>query len=85
MTPRIRVPIVDLASHAEPVVTSRQVCAYLQIDHRTFRKIVESGHLKAMKLPGGRGGSTNDRGEWRIKITDLQAFEAGRIFTPERP
>jgi excisionase family DNA binding protein len=67
MNARSLKPIVDLATHDQPHVTARQVCAYLQVDQRTLRKFIEGGYLKAMRLPGYKR-------EWRIDLSALRVF-----------
>lgn len=67
--------IVNLATHDQPFVTARQVCAYLQVDQRTMRKWIEGGYLEAMRLPGGKR-------EWRIALSALRTFVEQQHLAP---
>lgn len=75
MNTRIPKLIVDLATHDQPHVTARQVCAYLQVDQRTLRKYIEGGYLQALRLPGYKR-------EWRIELTALRRFVAQHQLAP---
>lgn len=68
-------PIVHLDTHDQATVTARQVCDFLQVDHRTMRKWIEGGYLKAMRLPGHKR-------EWRIEIDALRTFVRQQHLEP---
>jgi excisionase family DNA binding protein len=55
----------------EPLLTTADVAARLQVKVQTVREWLRRGDLAGIKLPGPHG-------DWRIRPTDLESFLVAR-------
>jgi excisionase family DNA binding protein len=62
-----------IVSPVEPILTTRQVGAILQIHQRSVERLIAEGKLEALTI--GR--------RWRVTATQLQAFIARQSPSPQ--
>jgi excisionase family DNA binding protein len=62
-----------IVSPVDPVLTTKQVGAILQIHQRSVERLIEEGKLEALTI--GR--------RWRVTATQLQAFIARQSPSPQ--
>ena len=64
-------------------LTLKQFCKRYAISERAALKMIANKELPAINL--ATAGTKSHKPRWRIRVSDLDAFEAGRTVKPAEP